>query len=76
MKRARSPWRSRSRPQQRRRLARPVGAFTGLDADGAPVVRRELDAALDEAGLGASPALAEDLATSSRPAGSSAGRAA
>lgn len=40
----------------------PVGAFTGLDADGAPVVRRELGEALDEAGLGASPALAEDLA--------------
>ncbi|WP_437968629.1 hypothetical protein WMF04_04745 [Sorangium sp. So ce260] len=40
----------------------PVGAFTGLDADGAPVVRRELGAALDEASLGASPALAEELA--------------
>ncbi|XXX74384.1 hypothetical protein WMF30_42735 [Sorangium sp. So ce134] len=40
---------------------RPVGPFTGLDADGAPVVRRELGAALDEAGLCASPALAEDL---------------
>ncbi|WP_437275411.1 hypothetical protein WME90_29735 [Sorangium sp. So ce375] len=39
----------------------PVGAFTGLDADGAVVIRRELGAALDEAGLGASPALAEDL---------------
>ncbi|WP_437586336.1 toxin-antitoxin system YwqK family antitoxin [Sorangium sp. So ce1000] len=40
----------------------PVGAFEGLDADGALVVRRELGAALDEASLGASPALAEDLA--------------
>ncbi|WP_437314760.1 hypothetical protein [Sorangium sp. So ce385] len=40
----------------------PVGAFTLLDADGAPVVRRELGAALDEASLVASPALAEDLA--------------
>ncbi|WP_437961266.1 hypothetical protein WME76_17605 [Sorangium sp. So ce119] len=40
----------------------PVGAFTLLDADGAPVVRRELGADLDEASLGASPALAEDLA--------------
>ncbi|MGK3959492.1 hypothetical protein WMF38_41405 [Sorangium sp. So ce118] len=40
----------------------PVGVFTGLDADGAPVVRRELGEALDEASLGASPALAEDLA--------------
>ncbi|WP_437333126.1 hypothetical protein [Sorangium sp. So ce394] len=40
----------------------PVGAFTMLDADGAPVVRRELGAALDEASLVASPALAEDLA--------------
>ncbi|WP_437678223.1 toxin-antitoxin system YwqK family antitoxin [Sorangium sp. So ce131] len=40
----------------------PVGVFTGLDADGATVVRRELGAALDEASLGASPALAEDLA--------------
>ncbi|WP_437792143.1 toxin-antitoxin system YwqK family antitoxin [Sorangium sp. So ce693] len=40
----------------------PVGAFTALDADGALVVRRELGAALDEASLGASPALAEDLA--------------
>ncbi|WP_437733648.1 toxin-antitoxin system YwqK family antitoxin [Sorangium sp. So ce1335] len=39
----------------------PVGAFSGLDADGAPVVRRELGEALDAAGLVASPALAEDL---------------
>ncbi|WP_437573469.1 toxin-antitoxin system YwqK family antitoxin [Sorangium sp. So ce887] len=40
----------------------PVGAFTGLDAGGATVVQRELGAALDEASLVASPALAEDLA--------------
>ncbi|WP_437630339.1 toxin-antitoxin system YwqK family antitoxin [Sorangium sp. So ce854] len=44
------------------RHGHPVGAFTGLDADGVPVVRRELGEALDEASLGASPALAEDLA--------------
>ncbi|MGK4008314.1 hypothetical protein WMF31_37220 [Sorangium sp. So ce1036] len=40
----------------------PVGVFRGLDADGTPVVERDLGAALDEAALGASPALADELA--------------
>lgn len=40
----------------------PVGMFTGLDAGGTPVVQRDLGPALDEASLGASPALADDVA--------------